>query len=157
MRPARRACIAAGLAVLLLAGIRPASVEAQPSDSLTFGSLPAALPRASGASFWARHRTPALIAGAVATVGSLLASQLVLGAANRRYDDYLASPDPVVMESRFRDARRLDHWSNALLVFGELAAAATLVAAWRAPGGHPVELAAVPAPGGAVVRVTWNP
>jgi hypothetical protein len=159
MQPARRACIAAGLAVLLLAGTCSTPAEAQPSDSLTFQTLPAAPPQAVGVSPGSRGHSMLLAAGVAVTVGSLLTSHLLLGSANRRYDDYLATPDPVEMDLLFRDTRRLDRWSNALLVVGELAAAATLVIAWHGPGDRPpaVQLSALPLRGGAAVRVAWTP
>jgi hypothetical protein len=160
MRPARRAFLAAGLAVLLLAGAGPVPAGAQPPDSLTFGTLPTARTGTGDLPFWARRRTPVLVAGAALTVGALVASQLLLTAASHRYDDYLATADPVEMQARFADSRRLDHWSNALLVMGEAAAAATLYLAWRSPRGAPepaLTLTATPLPGGAAVRVAWSP
>ena len=59
-------------------------------------------------------------------MGSLVASQLLLGAADRRYDRYHGTVDPTEVETLYRDAQRFDRWSNALVVLGELSAAATL-------------------------------
>ncbi|MBI5836620.1 MAG: hypothetical protein HZB25_05190 [Candidatus Eisenbacteria bacterium] len=156
MLPGRRACIAAGLAVALeLTGL-PTPVRAGPADSLTFRTLPAETPRVAPASSWSRRRVPLLVGGAALTVASLLSSQLLLAAANRRYEQYRQSPDPAQMERHYSDARRLDHWSDALLIVGESAAAATLLLAWRVPE-HGLAVSVQPVPGGAGLRVAWNP
>ncbi|HVP37939.1 MAG TPA: hypothetical protein VMS93_02030 [Candidatus Saccharimonadales bacterium] len=159
MRAARRACIAAGLAILVLTTLsaRPGPARAEPPDTLTFGSLPQAAPRSESTSFWARHRAPLLVTGAVLAASTLLTSQLLLAAANRRYDDYLASPDPQQMERFYQDAHRLDTWSKALLVVGEAAAGATLVVAWRTPEHGALAVGFVPLPGGAGVKLAWVP
>lgn len=158
MRAAGAAALAVLAAAIILGASTPLAARAEePPDTLTFRSLPDASRLQPEVSRAGRHRAPLLLAGTAATVGSLVASQLLLAAADRRYDRYQGTVDPIEIETLYRDAQRFDRWSNALVVLGELSAAATLYLAWRGPEDGPL-LSVSPAPlrGGYGLRLQWG-
>jgi hypothetical protein len=145
------------LCLLLLGlGVGPAAGADQP-DTLTFNSLPQALAPGPLPGFWSRHRTPLLLTGLALTAGSLLASEVLLRSADSRYDLYGAAVDPGLIETYYQQARTRDRWSNALLVAGELSAAATLVVAWHdSENSGGLRLGLTPLPSGAAVLFSWG-
>lgn len=148
--------VLAGLWGALVPAATPVRADDLP-DTLTFRSLPSARRAESGSSYWARNRTRLLVGGAAVTLGSLVTSQFLLRAADRRYDAYSQSVDPSEIEGRYQDAQRFDRWSNAFVVLGELAAAGTLYLAWRGPDGPPtVSFSPMVLPGGAGLKIKWT-
>jgi len=160
MRSAGRVGLAAVWVALALAGLRPVSARAEDQpDTLTFRSLPELLQPRTEPSYLARHRAPILIVGAAATVGSLVGSQLLLRAADRRYSQYQSAVNPADIANLYQEARARDRWSNALVVTGELAAAATLFVAWHSPDDTGARLSVGPLPrhgGGLALQLAWN-
>lgn len=158
MRAAGAAALAVLAAAILVGALCPRAARAEePLDTLTFKSLPEAS-RLQPETSWLRlHRTPLLLVGTAVTVMSLVASQLLLRAADRRYDLYRGTVDPSELEAHYLDAQRFDRWSNALVVLGEVSAAATLYLAWRGPDEGPA-LSAGPAPlrDGYGLRIQWG-
>jgi len=148
----------AALALLWsLCAVAAPTARADQPDTLTFRSLPEVTLPPSRPSFWGRHRAPLLLTGAGVAAGSLILSQILLREADRRYDSYLQSADPAAIQAYYDDARRLDRWSNALLVVGELSAAASLLLAWHAPdAGSGLSLQPAALPGGAGLRLAWR-
>lgn len=159
MRSAGRMWLAAALVGLALAGLRPAQARAgNDPDTLTFRTLPARLVPRGEPSFWARHRTPLLVTGATLTAATLVGSQLLLRSADDRYRLYGAAVNPADVSRYYDEARTRDRWSNALVVTGEAAAAATLYLAWRGSfdESSPVSLAPRTDLPGFALRFAWG-
>ena len=145
------------LGLLLAVWAAAPATAAAVSDSLTFENLPRLEQPAGHRSFLGAHRVPILVTGAALAAGSLIASQVLLHAADRRYELYQQTSDIPELQRLYREARSRDRWSNTLLLTGEAMGAATLVLVWRELGApSSLELAPRAVPGGAALELRWR-
>lgn len=127
------------------------------ADSLTFKDIPRLEQPSGRQTLLGAHPVPVLLAGAGVSLASLVVSQVLLHAADDRYDLYRNTSDIGEMQRLYREARKRDRWSNAFLLTGEALGAVTLVLAWHELGA-PASLHLAPraVAGGAGLELRWH-
>jgi hypothetical protein len=114
--------IAAIILILSLLSTAPGGWPAAPPHACADEPVPAE----SEPSFISRHRTALLWSGGLIAAGTGIAAVGYRRAANRRFDDYERTADPVAIETLYDQARSLDQRAAALFIVAELAFVATV-------------------------------